>query len=130
METKDILNEFLKTLLEGVQQAGAFVKEQLPLVLQEYVKWGVVEGALKFVLLGLATYLLLRVAIKWAYAKAREIDARNNYDDSIGYWLAAIMLSLGAVPTAIQSIMGLMQAAKAAIAPRVYLLEELSKLVQ
>lgn len=32
METKDILNEFLKTLLEGVEQAGAFVKEQLPLV--------------------------------------------------------------------------------------------------
>lgn len=130
METKDILNEFLKTLLEGVQQAGAFVKEQLPLVLQEYVQWGVAEGVLKFVLFGVATYFLLRVSIKWAYAKAREIEARKNYDDSTGYWIAAIFLFVGAVPTTIHSITGLMQAAKAAIAPRVYLLEELSKLVQ
>ncbi len=46
MENKDILNELLRTLLEGIQQAGAFVKEQLPLVLQEYVQWGVAEGVI------------------------------------------------------------------------------------
>lgn len=128
METKDILNEFLKTLLEGVEQAGAFVKEQLPLVLQEYVAWGIVEGAAMCILCSISVFVLCRLVVKWAVPSAKK--ASSNGDLDIGYWMAAIIMAIGCVPISFIAINGLLSAMKALIAPRVYLIEELSKLVQ
>jgi hypothetical protein len=122
--TRDIINSFLTELLEFSKDAGAFAKEQVPLVLQEYVKWGIAEGLMIF--FGCSLYI-----IGFAYgAKRWAIDAHRGDDDLAAFLYLMIggILSLMAFVGAL--VDGILPAIKAIVAPRVYLIEKLSDLIK
>ena len=115
--TRDIVNQFLSEMLDGVKQAGAFVSEQLPLVLQEYITWGIVSSAV-YLVIPTTFFIFSKRVWKWAIKEA---------DDSQGFSVAvAVVPSVIAV---IMFIYNLLDIAKAIFAPRVYLIDELSKLL-
>lgn len=122
MENKEIINQFLSELLDGVRQAGAFVKEQLPLVLQEYIAWGIAEGALG-IILGLLGVLFGYLLGKWSWTQLK--DGEFNMTGFLGMIGAGLLMVMGG-STVCQ---GAWQLLKALIAPRVYLIDELSKLL-
>lgn len=125
METKNILNEFLQELLNGVRDAGAFVKEQLPLVLQEYVTWGIVQGVLMAIIGGIMMFIAWRMWSRWAWPNIKQDE-----EDGMGYIMAMVFLGLPlAGGGGLLLCEGVLSGIKALVAPRVYLLEELSKLV-
>ena len=117
METKDILNEFLKSLLEGLKEAGALVKDQMPLVLQEYVTWGIVHGFIWFGVWAIIAALLIWFAI-WM---GKKVDV-----DDFGPVVFVGVVALVSLSTSLIYLSG---AIKALVAPRVYLIDELSKLL-
>lgn len=120
--TNDIVNSFMTELLEFSKDAGAFAKEQVPLVLQEYVAWGAAEGITLFVLGAALIIGYVYGCRRWALQAA---------DD--GESVAAIYIILGGMASIAASFavfVGLMQAMKALIAPRVYLIETLSDLIR
>lgn len=129
-ETKTILNQFLASLMEGLDKAGAFVTEQLPLVLQEYITWGIVKGVI-VLMVGIAAMFSWR---KWIYAPAKirlaELRRRDSLDAmDVNMWIG-ISGVVALTVLAVGIFCGLLPAAKAIFAPRVYLIEELSKLVK
>jgi len=116
--TKDIVNSFLTELLEFSKDAGAFAKEQVPLVLQEYIAWGIASSIV--LLLPFLVMLFFSVRVwKWAVRVA---------EDSDGFSIvAAFLYSIIMLPGLIINLLDL---TKAIVAPRVYLIETLSDLIR
>lgn len=116
--TKDIVNSFLTELLEFSKDAGAFAKEQVPLVLQEYIAWGIASSIV--LLLPFLVMLFFSVRVwKWAVRVA---------EDSDGFSIvAAFLYSIIMLPGLIINLLDL---TKAIVAPRVYLIETLSGLIR
>lgn len=129
-ETQDILNAFASELIEGVRNAGAFVMEQIPIVLQEYITWGVIKGLILFVA-AIAVHFGVRKWIVGPMRISREELRKRESLDVIDYNAGIIILTVVTVGLSIAMFfVGLLPAIKAMVAPRVYLLEELSKLVK
>lgn len=120
-ETKTILNQFLSSLMEGLNKAGAFVTEQLPLVLQEYITWEIASSIVWLVPWTLAAIGCVKLW-KWLLS----IDDDDADDKELAFLIAAVpsIIAFGAV------IYNVLDMCKAIFAPRVYLIEELSKLVK
>lgn len=123
METKDILNQFLSELLEGVKAAGAFVNEQLPLVLQEYIVWGVAES-----FIWLLPFLAPFVWLQFQWKKAIAYDSKENNIGSDAMPVT-VFVAIGSILLSIGVVYHLLDLVKPLVAPRVYLIEELSKLI-
>lgn len=116
--TKDIVNSFLTELLEFSKDAGAFAKEQVPLVLQEYIAWGIASSIVWLLPFLVMLFFSVRVW-KWAVREA---------EDSDGFSIAAAFLySIIMLPGLIINLLDL---TKAIVAPRVYLIETLSDLIR
>ncbi len=129
-ETQDIINAFLSELLEGVKSAGAFVKEQLPLVLQEYITWGIVSGFLLFASAIAVSFCVMKWVIPPMRRRRDELRAKDSFgsmDYNAGIAVTTV-ITIGFFVA--MFLVGLLPAIKAMVAPRVYLLEELSKLVK
>ena len=128
--TRDIVNQFLSEMLEGVKQAGAFVSEQLPLVLQEYIAWGILSNAIWAVamLLGLyGAYRFIKMFIEKGWH--REKPSYSDHETVSPAILAPVFIGIIAVFVAIEAVSRLVTMCKAIFAPRVYLIDELSKLL-
>lgn len=116
--TKDIVNSFLTELLEFSKDAGAFAKEQVPLVLQEYIAWGIASSIVWLLPFLVMLFFSVRVW-KWAVRVA---------EDSDGFSIvAAFLYSIIMLPGLIINLLDL---TKAIVAPRVYLIETLSDLIR
>ena len=129
-DTKTILNQFLSSLMEGLNKAGAFITEQLPLVLQEYITWGIVKGMIVFIV-GIAAMLSWK---KWIYDPAKirlaELRRKDSLDAmDVNMWIGVSGI-VALTVLAVGIFCGLLPATKAIFAPRVYLIEEISKLVK
>lgn len=133
-----MMNEQLQTALADVVTvlkdatawSAAVAKQELPLLVQEYLRWGVVDAVACAVGWGLIVYGLLRLGKVCREFPYRE--PRNHYGGegrafglamgSIGFRALAALFSVGV-------FVNLMVAAKILAAPRVYLLEQVSQLV-
>lgn len=117
--TKDIVNSFLTELLEFSKDAGAFAKEQVPLVLQEYIAWGIASSIVWLLPFLVMLFFSVRVW-KWAVRVAEDSDGFS----IVAAFLYSIILVLPGL------IINLLDLTKAIVAPRVYLIETLSGLIR
>jgi hypothetical protein len=116
--TRDIINSFLTELLEFSKDAGAFAKEQVPLVLQEYIAWGVASSVVWMLPFLVMLFFIARVW-KWAL---REAEGSDGFSVA-----AAIVYTVVMLPGIIYNLLDL---TKAIVAPRVYLIETLTDLIR
>lgn len=118
IDTKTVIAEFLKQLLEFTKDAGAFAKEQIPLVLKEYIYWGIASSVVWLLPFLVMLYFSFRIW-RWAIDKIEESDWFSLVS-AIAY--TAIML-----PGILYHLLDLM---KAIVAPRVYLIEQLTSMLK
>lgn len=117
-DTRTIVNSFLIELLEFSKDAGAFAKEQVPLVLKEYIYWGIASRIVWMLPFLVMLYFSVRIW-RWAIDSASESDGIEFLPTVI---YTAIMVT-GIIYNALKLT-------KAIVAPRVYLLETLSDLIK
>lgn len=117
-DTRTIVNSFLTELLEFSKDAGAFAKEQVPLVLKEYIYWGIASSIVWMLPFLVMLYFSLRLW-KWAVHEIGESD---------GFSLVPAFVYTGIMVPGI--VYNLLRLTKAIVAPRVYLIETLSDLIK
>jgi hypothetical protein len=128
--TKDIMNAFLVELLDGVKKAGAFVSEQLPIVLKEYILWGIVSNTIWAVVMLAGCYVMYR-GFKMFFDKKWYLESpdRNGHREVSPGIMLMVFPAFGFVFLAIEAVSRTLTALKAIFAPRVYLIDELGKLI-
>lgn len=117
-DTRTIINSFLTELLEFTKDAGAFAKEQIPLVLKEYIYWGIASSIVWMLPFLVMLYFFPRL---WRWA-ANEVKGSDGFS-----LVPAIVYTAIMVPGIVYNLLGL---TKAIVAPRVYLIETLSDLIK
>lgn len=118
LDTKTVIAEFLNQLLEFTKDAGAFAKEQVPLVLKEYIYWGIASSAVWLLPFLVMLYFSFRVW-RWAIRELEESDGTTV--------LPAVVYSIIMIAGLIYNLLDL---AKAVVAPRVYLIEQLTSMLK
>lgn len=113
-----VLDQFLTELLDFAKDAGAFAKEEIPLVLKEYVMWGIVKGAV---------WVLPMLVVSWYMPRFWRWCVRQA-DSSDG--MSILLLLIASVPWACVLMYNALVMTKAIFAPRVYLIEQLSELIR
>lgn len=122
MEKEQLLkhaDELLAFVLQGLEQGKDFVAEQMPLLIQEVIKWGIAEHTIyvvTYLMIVIFTGLVLRVA--W----------RNKNED----WTPPLFVFGGMFHFAawIAVIINAVTITKAIVAPRLYLLDQLRTLLK
>lgn len=122
-QMKERLAESMDKVLGYVEQGADFAVEQAPLVAQEIVTWGIAEGVISVVV---ATPLLCVVVFVLKRIWTRKED---RHFDEIDAAFATFFTLLAGVLPAILFCTGLFQAAKALLAPRLYILEQIGRLL-
>lgn len=133
-ETKNALNEFIVSSIEAVKQGAEFVKEQVPMVLQEYIAWGIVSNAVMAVVFAAVLYGMYRVA-KWAYDNTNDGMRKRGeeigrYRDDFGYVMAITLSALASIVAASCMVSSISDALMAAVAPRVYLIQTFTEMMK
>lgn len=135
--TKQALEQFVTKMLAAAEQGAGWSAEQAPLLVQEWLRWQLVDALIVVV----ASALVIGAAVvsgKKALAglrgeATREDRLRHGYDDSdpLPY---VLWLVFGAIaPCALGLLMFLASAStavKVTIAPRVVVLEKFAELVR
>lgn len=129
-QLRERLEKYLETIEEAASQAGGFVMEQAPLVVQEYLAWRfwsdifacVISVVIATAVFFLAGYLRDK-ATKW---KADSWEDKNNRKGSIAACFIAQSLAIGLtfIPVGIATF----DAVKVSVAPRVVLIEKVADL--
>lgn len=117
-DTRTIVNSFLTELLEFSKDAGAFAKEQVPLVLKEYIYWGIASSIVWMLPFLAMMYFVPRI---WRWG-AKEAEASGG----LSVFLSFCYLTIGLAGF----IYNLLDMTKAIVAPRVYLIETISNLIK
>lgn len=126
-DMKAVLKEFFVSMLDGIKQAGSFVKEQLPLVLQEYIAWGFWSNLATCVVWLILLFLAIWINIKMHKAEWFE-DSCGDPSMAI---LVPIVLSITSLITLfLVFIPSLLEMIKTVVAPRVYLIEKIAELIK
>lgn len=108
------LVEVLTGLQTAVGKASDFAIDQLPDVAMQYIKFATVMHGAIFSIFAIATVLLVAVAIK----------AKNNFDDiCVGFAFASVI-------TLIISCYNLYYLLLVTIAPKVFLIQEISRMIK
>jgi len=108
-------------IISTLQEGTVFVKEQAPLVVQEFLNWELIKYSSLAAVLGLfaiVAFILARMFFKW--------KAQKSYNESDMMVTGAIMLFLGTI-FFIFSIVNIAKAVKVKVAPRVCLMEFVNK---
>lgn len=127
-DMKAVLKEFFVSMLDGIKQAGSFVKEQLPLVLQEYIAWGFWSNLATCVVWLILLFLAIWINIKMHKAEWFKLDRDGDPSMTI---LVPILLSVAALLTLfLVFIPSLLEMIKTLVAPRVYLIEKIAELIK
>jgi hypothetical protein len=129
-EEREVLNQFISELLKGVDQAGSFVSEQAPLVIKEYLMWAVLGNLMTAAAMFTVCWGMYK-GFRWYFRKELHLD--KGYGKSASLDPSSMVLIFPGVAFAIAAFVGfgaLMHAAQSIIAPRVYLIEQLSGLLK
>lgn len=116
--TKQALEQFVQKMLSGAEQAGEFAVEQAPLLVQEWLRWQVVDNAMALVVfaaLAWAAWRFFRVARRWDDEAAQVVGC------------VAAVAAVAAGLAALESMFSLV---KVLVAPRVVVLEKFMELVR
>ena len=122
------LADVLTVLKDAATWSAAAAKQELPLLVQEHLRWGLVEAVACAAGWGLIVYGLLRlgkVCRKFPYEESHwHNDGRavGLAMGNVGFRVLAAFFSIGVFAN-------LMVAVKILAAPRVYLLEQVSQLM-
>jgi len=117
--------EQTEQLLEYVRQGVDFTKEQAPLIVQETLRWGVADAQMGIALFTLLSLVCL-ISVICAF-RSKQVDRYNDWHPAraIALFLSVVGLTFF-VPAIVINIWTLVQIH---VAPRVYLLEHLPKLL-
>lgn len=117
------LKEVLDDILSGIKQAGDFVLEQAPMVVQEFIRWEIISNAIGGILLIVGTSLLTYLVIR----KIEKGIKDNEIEEEIRVFYLFILLVLFPIFLGIEMSM---DSVKAYVAPRVVVLEKFSNLLK
>lgn len=142
-QLKSALGDVIKALTDAVHTVGSVAKEQLPLLVREYLRWGAVDAGLW---IGLQVVLILVVwkvgkhlrgyayeGYEWAntsydtrtFRQDSAVD-RMNMGRMFGWVIPSVVIPLAAVA----AVFNIFTLVEILVAPRVYLLEQLKELIK
>jgi hypothetical protein len=121
-ELQSRLINSLDKVQEYVEATESFVLEQAPLVAQEIVLSGRLQTGVIVV-----TFTLIIIAMLTVSAKCYNRYLKNTKDD--GYVLVSVVMGLGSGLASMPLINALYEGVIPFFAPRLYLLQEISKLL-
>lgn len=128
-EKKAALDRVMGLLADSIQEGKEFVLEQAPLVAQEMIAYGRWTGVIATVLLLTGTIACSVGAVKlwkiWAACDYHSADIQL-----CGSFVGGIILSIASIVCFCNSICFAMETIKAFVAPRLYLLEQVSHLLK
>ncbi len=133
-ELKAKMLQYLESIEQGVQQAGDFAKAEIPAVASEYVHWYMFDSFISASVLLLISSLsawLLFLSGKKAFSLLVSSPKKNNDFDFFMLCLMTFLVSACvAVPCFINGLLQARQGYKAAVAPRVIILEKIQELTK
>ena len=125
-ELQAALTKLVEGLLATAEKAGQVGQEQLPLVIQEYLRWGaVVNGVGTLVLLALAGAVLLVGRKLRAHAYRPGVYGTSEAEIAGRIIFGTFICRILGIIFALISINHTMAVVKILTAPRVYLIEQL-----
>ena len=133
-EIMDQVNILLKEMVELLKQGKQFAEEEIPLVLQEFLTWGL-TNSIMWIVIGIMFFLLGRY-LPYAWLKKEQTDedddkffnryCKDYQSDVVTGWIFFMVLgTIGACIT----IINLFNTIKILIAPRIYLIEWFSDII-
>jgi len=124
-----VIKQWAKELLDWAKQGKDIVAEQVPLLVQEIIKWGFAEAIL-YMVLAVAIFLSSRYLMKKWYEKPVTSCWRDWDEGGPLPGFAWVVIGGGHVFSFYLFFNNLFVAVKTLVAPRVYLIEYLANLVQ
>jgi len=121
------LAECADQLISYIQEGAVFVKDQAPLVAQEYLRWVFWEHLIWAIVLALGVALFGYFTL-WCLQQGRKVEKEQGYYN--GDWhIGAGFLCLPTIACLCASIYNFSIVVKVLVAPRVVILETLKKLL-
>lgn len=124
-----VIKQWAKELLDWAKQGKDIVAEQVPLLVQEIIKWGFAEAVL-YMVMAVVIFLVSRYLMKKWYEKPTDSVWRDWDEGGPLPGFAWVFIAGGHVVGFLMFFGNLFTAVKTLVAPRVYLIEYLANLVQ
>ena len=112
-------------VLNWLQNTAGFVAEQAPLLAQEIIRWGIAEG---IVAVSICAIVELVVLLANRYLVCKLYGTVGCDKDDVPFTNIVTITTMGIV--LVPAIAFTMQIAQAVVTPRLFLIEELSKLIR
>lgn len=126
-ELKQKLSEYLDQLESGIQQAGGFVIDEVPLVVKEYLNWEIYSY-------GFSAVVSLIVAILFSVFFIKLLKYLNTTDeidtDCGPYVLCWILSGFITIISLVTCVSNTYSMIKPIVAPRVVIIEKISELTR
>jgi hypothetical protein len=141
MDTEKITDrteELIISAIDFVEKSGSLVAEQAPLIIQEFLAWRLVEAsiymALSVLAVGFFACIFLAITINlWKKAKLQGErfwwGAEFSESEQAAFWVSSVVMVLTTLVGTLTFVQYALVAVKIIVAPRVYLIEELPKLI-
>ncbi len=120
----EITEEFLKELLTWLKESKSFVSEQAPEVIQQYLLWGIVDNVGMIALAAVVITVSYFATFKWApQDKCAGSWRFEKFITGLAGGVLSVFFGIGAIISAFTL-------AKILIAPKLYLLQAIGRLVK
>lgn len=127
MELENEVQELLQYLKDTIRSGEAFVLEQAPLVAQEILTWGILVSSVGLVL-GIGVLVLAFTLHLIGLEEKEGSRLREDlYEVNGGGWM--LIVSIISILGFITSIIHFMQLMKVLFAPRLYLIDAITKMI-
>lgn len=123
---KDALMQRLLESLDGILDAIRAGVGQLPSVAQEALHYWFIEAVAFAVIYGLGCLLCLALALLSLYI----LRTKDTWDTDVVWTFGVVFGGLGAVALGIFTVINVLAAVRISLAPRLYLIEQLSRRFQ
>ena len=123
-QTKKLLQDYLVKLLEAAEKGAEWTAAQIPLIIQEKLAWEFWVHICYGLLWGLTVVVVAYMSIQLYRA-----NKQSSYLDGFDLYGAPLLLGLLAIPGLIGVCFNLEHVIQISIAPRLYLLDWLRRLL-
>ncbi len=127
MELENEVQELLQYLKDTIRSGEVFVMEQVPLVVQEILTWGIITNSIGVVLSVGVLVLPFILHLLGLEEKEGSRVRKGFYEDTDGGWIfmVGVVGLLGVIPF----IIHFMQLMKVLFVPRLYLIDAITKMI-
>lgn len=122
------LTKYLKSLHDAMEKGGEFALEQAPLYCQEVVRWQIIKGFLVAVPTGILLVFAMYFATK-AWNRTKDAFNRDDEEEAATNALILVITVSGICILPFIFCTHFLSAMQAIVAPRVVIIEHLSKLL-